>query len=171
MSPFTRAYLTAALWTSAGQHGRPLIRQYSIADFASDSLARAEAGCLKLKTEQKTLIYAGAIEYFAVDDVTTESIAGHNLWLTRNELVAGKNFRNSRWYEPAASIPVQRLLRLIPCELYVGEDGKIHIANCTIHPKPNSLVALGQRICLAGLIGLLLLIVFYLLAADTIVVN
>ena len=85
--------------------------------------------------------------------------------MSRNNLEA-PGFTHSIWYEPEASLLAKAAKAYPPCELYADEDGKINIVNTDLHPKHGSLVTLGQRLCLAGLLGLLLLIAFYLLTAD-----
>jgi hypothetical protein len=81
MNTITKAYLTAALWSSITYDGEALDANYSIEDFAPEALARAEADVTLFLEAVK----ARGLDVSGLED---DSI-GHDLWLTRNRYGSG----------------------------------------------------------------------------------
>lgn len=130
LDSFTRAYLTTALWSSNDesdeQGGEPMDRNYSQADFAPATLEKMAADCARFQAEQSETIQA-AIDTGEVrfgPDFDAIGRAGHDFWLTRNG--HGCGFWDGDWPEPMADTLSAAARAFGPCDLYVGDDGKIH---------------------------------------------
>lgn len=101
---FTTAYLTAALWASTDdtnpeRGGEPLDDNYGIEDIESDTLAEMVADCARFQAEHADLIDDGNLTIQSQHN--SDSLAGHDFWLTRNGHGAG--FWDGDWREPAGS--------------------------------------------------------------------
>jgi hypothetical protein len=85
---FTRAYITAALWSSNDytdeQGGEPLDKNYGPDDLSPECLASMVADCAAFQKENATDL--NTIEGRQYDDgySTGYERAGHDFWLTRN---------------------------------------------------------------------------------------
>lgn len=80
MSEVTRAYLSAALWTSDGDDERPLESQYSLTDLTFETIINAEKVCTAFAAANADTIESAGL---------TQAQVGHDLWLTRNGHGAG----------------------------------------------------------------------------------
>lgn len=121
LDPFTRAYLVAALWSSADDAGEPLDREYSLSDYHASALASAIYDCKRFQRE-----HAAALAGWLPGN------AGADLWLVRNGFLAGfwremagdeegkGNGESARHLTGAA-----RMLGAVNAE--VGSDGAIHL--------------------------------------------
>lgn len=78
LDTFTRQYLETALWASMDEHDEPFDANWSVGDFAPESVAQAVKDCAAFQEENAALL-----EGF---DLGT---AGHDFWLTRNRHGAG----------------------------------------------------------------------------------
>lgn len=75
MNTFTRSYVTAALWSSTDDQGKPLDDNYTPRDIAPATLTRMEADCTRFLAENETLLSESGLD---------DSRAGHCFWLNRN---------------------------------------------------------------------------------------
>ena len=128
LDKFTRAYAEAALWsTSDGSDergGEPLDANYTVDDFAPETLERFFTDCRRFQEQNSADIAAGdnRPEY----GVTATERAGHSFWLTRNRHGAG--FWDGDWPDK----PGERLT--VAAEAFgevwldVGDAGLIYIA-------------------------------------------
>lgn len=130
LDPFTRGYLHALLWSTNDEStpagGVPMDDNYSIDDFAPETIERAAADCKRFQDENAITLEVANIS----DGGDTPSRAGFLFWLTRNG--HGSGF----WDEKTHSDPEGERLacralseasnafgKLWPC---VGDDGKIY---------------------------------------------
>lgn len=140
LDAFTRAYITAALWStsdeSTPQGGEPLDSNYSPKDIAPETLAEIAADCARFQAENAEDIAEG---FEGEGDDFTEQ-AGHDFWLTRNG--HGSGFWDGEWTGGEDGTKMQRRGMMDRPEnagdrltaaahsygevnLYVGDDGKI----------------------------------------------
>jgi hypothetical protein len=111
MDAFTAAYVEAALWSSTGTEGVSLDREHDVCDLAPETLAGMVADCASFQEAYGELI-AGE-----------EARAGHDFWLTRNGHGAG--FWDGDWPAGAGKRLTEASHSYGPCELYVGDDGRV----------------------------------------------
>jgi hypothetical protein len=123
---FTRAYLTAALWSTSDNTdesgGEPLDKNYDISDLAPEALDRAIADCAKFKDEQAEAL--GSATCTARHECTDLEYAGHDFWLTR--CGHGCGFNDGDWSEPEATALYEASKAFGNVDLYVGDDGQIY---------------------------------------------
>lgn len=80
---FFIAYVEAALWSSADEHGEPLEDNYSEDDFCSATLAKMREDCEDfIKSNEADL--AEYLKRMHSPEYSGEAYAGHDFWLTRN---------------------------------------------------------------------------------------
>lgn len=112
MDTFTRAYITAALWSSTDDNDRPMDEKYGADNIAPNTLAKMETDCAAFQTAN-------------ADDIGTElEQAGIDFWLTRNGHGAG--FWDGDWPEPAATRLTDAAHACGEVGLYVGDDEWIY---------------------------------------------
>lgn len=104
LDDFTTAYLEAALWTETDQTnpeqgGEPLDTNHGIGDIEPDTLAEMIQDCTQFQADNAELIEEENLVTRATH--STESQAGHDFWLTRNQ--HGCGFWDGDWTEPAAT--------------------------------------------------------------------
>lgn len=83
MDDFLKGYLIAALWSSLCDDGSPIDSKYSLSDITPESLEVAKLECAKFQRDNASLL----IQYYSaysLSGFTSEELAGHDLWLTRN---------------------------------------------------------------------------------------
>jgi hypothetical protein len=122
LDDFTRAYITCALWSSTDDNDDPLDEHFNIGCIAPETLAGIIKDCADFQSSNGLDIEAGPLRETTDGDY---SRAGHDFWLTRNGHGAG--FWDGDWPEPAASRLTESAQRFKGCDLYVGDDGKLHI--------------------------------------------
>jgi hypothetical protein len=123
MDEFTKAYIECALWSSTNEDDEPLDRDYSTDDISPDCLASMVSDCKSFQEDNSELLS----KWYDTTGETPE-LAGHDFWLTRNGHGAGF------WDRWADSTPQGKIGRKLTaeskpygsCDLYVGDDGKIH---------------------------------------------
>lgn len=116
LDTFTRAYITAALWTSRDDNGAPMDSTYSIEDMAEETIARAVADCEAFRTAAGALLADWP-----------EDLAGHDFWLTRCGHGAGfwdRGYPNGD--ELTALVGFRTAFDNV--DLYVGDDNKLYFA-------------------------------------------
>ena len=86
---FTRQFLATALWSETDnktpQGGDPLENNYSLTDFALDTLKRLIADCKRFQKGNAADLEAGC----QANARCNEGQAGHDFWLTRDHHGAG----------------------------------------------------------------------------------
>ena len=119
-----QAYVATALWSST-DNDEPMDHHYDISHIHPDSLAKMEIEILRfftvldnVKIEDKSLLDI-ALEYQNEDQIC------HDLWLTRNRHGAG--FWDGDYGEYGDRLTTIAHF-LSECDLYVGNDGMIHLA-------------------------------------------
>lgn len=117
LTAFVRQYLETALWSSTDDNGEPLDRDYSIEDIAPDALAAMQADCEQFRVQHAELVEQ------AEEHNTEENIA-HDFWLTRNGHGAG--FWDGDYPEELGNALTAAAEAFGNCDLYVGDDGKVH---------------------------------------------
>lgn len=118
LDTFTLAYIEAALWSSTDNSddsgGEPFDKNYSIDDIDSKSL-------ISMKRD------AEAFENSHWNDIKSDvERAGHDFWLNRNGHGAG--FWDGDWPEPAATRLDKASKAFGESDLYLGDDGQIHVS-------------------------------------------
>lgn len=121
LDKFTRAYIVAALWSSTDDDGEPLDTNYRANDISPDTLAAMAADCAKFQTDHADDIAAGPDG----GDFDRWERAGHDFWLTRSR--HGCGFWDGDWPEPQATRLTDAAHKCGERDLYVGDDGKLHI--------------------------------------------
>ena len=112
------SYIETALWSSVDGDDEPLDANYSREDIHPDSFAKMKADVEKFlrDNEDNLRTWNGPTSW--------KTQAGHDFWLTRNG--HGCGFWESEWGDFGDSLTIAaREFR--GCDLYVGDDGKIHI--------------------------------------------
>jgi hypothetical protein len=111
LDTFTRAYLACALWSSTDSNELPMDQNYSLEDLSPEALQQAVDEC------------AAFVDGACLDEWTDEQ-SGNDFWLTRNRHGAGfwdrglpNGDKLTEWAHTFGS-----------CDLYVGDDGKIHMS-------------------------------------------
>lgn len=74
LSEMARGYLEAALWAATDEDGYPLDRDYSLSDFSTETVAKAERDCQEFASANAELYSRIGIG---------EDKAGHLFWLVR----------------------------------------------------------------------------------------
>lgn len=93
---FFAAYVECALWSSTGDDGEPLDREFSVEDISAECMEKMRFDCRDFWSQAGGLL---CDENCKTDK--WEERAGHDFWLTRNGHGAG--FWDGDWEEPAAS--------------------------------------------------------------------
>lgn len=129
LDDFTLGYLTCALWSSHDDRedadGEMLDANFTIEDFAPETLRQAIADCEKFQRENAALLESAfnSPDYRRVNDSTPEQTAGHDFWLTRNGHGAG--FWDGDYPKQHGEQLTTASEAYGDVDLYVGEDGKI----------------------------------------------
>lgn len=124
---FVRDYLITALWSSTDSDGEPLDKGFSIHDLSDEAKHKAQKDCSEFLDKAYELISA-AIETGEVKsgpDFDEWGRAAHDFWLTRNGHGAG--FWDGDWPEPYDQKLTDIAKSFGSCDLYVGDDGKLHM--------------------------------------------
>lgn len=124
LSPFVRAYLVTALWSSTDDAGNPLDADFSVADFSPDALARAVADSEAFQAANADTIAAAISEGVTCGpDFGPEGRAGHDFWLSRNGHGAG--FFDGDWPEPYGDKLQDAARAFGELNPYVDENGQV----------------------------------------------
>lgn len=122
LEAFTQAYVAAALWSSIDDDGVPLDRKHDVTDIDDATLDRMKADCARF--------YAAHTDHFAAYDQTARSaewssddLAGHDFWLTRNGHGAGFWDRD---LGAIGELLTREAKAFGEFNLYIGDDGKIY---------------------------------------------
>ncbi len=117
MNRFTQKYIVTGLWSSTDESrddgGDPLSDNYGISDIEPASLAKMEADCQRFLAANEADLAFGSDEH-----------GGHDFWLTRNGHGAG--FWDGDWPEQVGERLTDAAKAFGECNLYIGDDGKIH---------------------------------------------
>lgn len=110
------AYMATALWSSTGEDGEPMENTYDVNDLSPKARKTVEEDIqnfLDLLSEDVT------IRYNARDLM-------HDFWLTRNRHGAG--FWDGDYPKPLADELTKWAHSFGGCDLYSGDDDKLHIS-------------------------------------------
>lgn len=126
---FFDSYLYCALWATDDNDGEPLTKAYRIDDISYDSYKIMLQECEAFWSTNSKHIneFHYRLRNGRRGDGAIAQLAGHVFWLTRNGHSAG--FGDGDWKEPQASILTAAAKDFGECELYVGDDGKLHISS------------------------------------------
>lgn len=120
---FFQSYIATALWSSTDEDGNHLDENYDEGDIHPTALAQMKEDCLDFTQAnlQDLLVYKKLLRS---ERYKGEELAGHDFWLTRNGHGAG-------FWDRGLGVLGDRLTKASKpysnCELYVGDDGMIHI--------------------------------------------
>lgn len=117
VDPFTASYIQAALWASTDEDGAPLDQNYD-----------GKPGEFSPEAWKRILSDAAVFQRAAQKYLRSrrdEERAGHDFFLTRNGHGAG--FWDGDWPEPAATALTKLSKRFGESQIYVGDDGKLHL--------------------------------------------
>ena len=118
MDTFTSAYCECALWSSTDDKGTSLdAAGYADTELAEETVAKFKADCERFQAENAELL-ARASEHQSTDR------QGHDFWLTRNGHGAG--FWDGDYPKELGDKLTEIAHGYGECNLYVGDDGKIH---------------------------------------------
>lgn len=115
---FFNGYVTAALWSSTDDEGNPLDDAYVKDDIHPAALGTMRKDCRDFMESNKDDLMAYKNER------ASEESAGIDFWLTRNGHGAGF------WDRGLGALGARLTKASKPysnCDLYVGDDGMIHI--------------------------------------------
>lgn len=121
LSPFARAYVIAALWSSTDDNGDPLNSKRDIADIDPATLATMAQEADTFARENRADIDAAELD---------DGHAGHYFWLSRNGHGSGFFDEYSKG-DPrqAACDRLQEKSRCAGCrDLYKGDNGNIYMS-------------------------------------------
>ncbi len=125
MNAFLEAYIEAALWSSTDESrpdgGDPLDANYGIGDLAPDTSARMAADCAVFEQD-----HAALLERAYARPGYGSARAGHDFWLTRNRHGAGFWDRDELKEAGLGDALTKAAHAAGECDLYVGDDGKVH---------------------------------------------
>lgn len=129
LDAFTRSYLETALGCSNDESrpdgGDPLGDHYTVEDFSDVALAMTIADCGRFLRENATALSAVALSGVPNSEGhSTDAMAGHDFWLTRNG--HGTGFWDGDYPEPQATILTDAAHAFGGVHLYVGDDGKLY---------------------------------------------
>lgn len=117
---FLDSYRETALWSSMDGDGLPLDDvKYHEAELSLAACERFRADCLKFESAFQKIV--NDADYVSGDFPD----AAHDFWLTRNRHGAG--FWDGDYPEPLATQLTELAHSFGECELYVGDDGQIHV--------------------------------------------
>ncbi len=109
---FQRAYMETALWAESDPDtGEPLDKDFTIRDFAPETVEKMTDDCYRFQKNNFDLIS---------HDLKR---AGHDFWLTRNGHGAG--FWDGDWGKAGDKL-TKASKKFGECELYVGDDNLVH---------------------------------------------
>lgn len=109
---FTCGYVTAMLWSSTDDSGSPMDDRFTWEDIAPDAMADIIADCERFQRDHQA-------------DIESDlERAGIDFWLTRNHHGAG--FWDGDWPHAGERL-TEASHRFGERDLYVGDDGKLHL--------------------------------------------
>jgi hypothetical protein len=118
LTAFESAYLETALWSSNDEDGTPLDdSKYADAEPTPETIERIKTDCDQ---------FISLCEPLCSSVCTVGGRVAHDFWLTRNHHGAG--FWDGDYPEPQATQLTELAESFGECDLYIGDDGKIHIA-------------------------------------------
>lgn len=127
---FFNGYLTCALWSSTDNAdesgGEPLDRNYGPEDIAFGSLLSMARECWAFLRDNEELLARYAEELPERGEWTQDERAGHDFWLTRNGHGAG--FWDRGLPRDVGYALTWEAKAWGGCDLYVGDDGKLHVS-------------------------------------------
>lgn len=136
LDTFTEAYVKAALWSTNDESnesgGEPLDENYAIEHIDPEALAAMKADCARFQEIYGPLLTDE--NYTGRGDSGVESQAGYDFWMTRCGHGAG--FWDGDWEEPAATVLTAASKSFGECDLYLGDDGRIHVSGGRPDPEP-----------------------------------
>jgi hypothetical protein len=120
LDSFTRAYIEAALWSSTDENDEPLDANFTFEDLSENAIYTMRVDCEHFQELH------GIPEYNDSRWFSDSEKAGHDFWLTRN--------RHGVGFWGRSELDKETQKRLTDAahtyreqNLYVGEDGKIHV--------------------------------------------
>lgn len=122
LDKFTKAYITAALWSSTDNAEDPL-EDYSITDLAPETFDHIKMECEKFQSDNADLLSEAYDLYTHSSEWTHQEQAGHDFWLTRNGHGAGF------WDRGLGEIGTKLTAASKACgecDIYVGDDNQIY---------------------------------------------
>jgi hypothetical protein len=118
LDSFTQQYLETALWSSTDDNGEPLDENYTLQDFAPETIKQAVEDCEAFQRDQAELL-----EQAYERDGYDASNAGHDFWLSRNGHGAGffDRGREDHWTDLQAEARTWGTV-----DLFVADTGEIY---------------------------------------------
>lgn len=123
LDSFTRAYIEAALWSSTDDNGSPLDANYNVTDIEPETLAKMAADCARFQQDNAQWITEESRKF--ASEWSTDELAGHDFWLTRNGHGAG--FWDGDWMPFAGDALTKSSETFGECNLYVGDDSRLYV--------------------------------------------
>lgn len=142
LDDFTRAYVTAALWSSTNYvdadedddeaMDAPFDDDYGIEHLSPEAVERVKADCDRFRELYGHLLTADNLRRPGGSSV--EEKAGHDFWLTRAG--HGVGFWDGGWAKEPGEILTRAAKSFGEMELCVGDDGRIHFEGGRSDPAP-----------------------------------
>lgn len=110
-----RQYLETALWSSVGDNGDPLDKNYSTDDIDSESVAKAQVQLKEFINKAGDLL----------NDLDLTDVA-HDFWLTRNR--HGVGFWDGDYSDEIGKKLTDLSHEFGEVDLYIGDDGMLHFS-------------------------------------------
>jgi hypothetical protein len=122
-------YIATALWSSNDEStpagGQPFDENYSAEDLTPEALETMRIDCEQFAHEHyETIVNVLGHKPNSARKPIDWSSIGHDFWLNRNG--HGCGFWDGDYPEPQATILDEASEAFGECDLYLGEDGRIH---------------------------------------------
>lgn len=132
LDEFTKTYLVCSLWASLDpdhetdpeNHGENLDDNYSIENFAPETLQRMIEDCQKFQQDNQELLNQCEDSDHPIPNSGWLSHAGHDFWLTRNHHGAG--FWDGDYPEEIGEKLTEYSHKQGELNLYAGDDDQLY---------------------------------------------
>ena len=119
------SYLETALWSSTGDDGEPLDKEFTIYDLPESELNKAKRDLDKFMAKADALPQADEGPSESFESQSMEKVA-HDFWLTRNGHGAG--FWDGDYPEALGAQLTAIAEKFGEVDIYVGDDGKLYFS-------------------------------------------
>jgi len=122
LSPFTRAYVEAAMWTLQGEDGESL-DYLGLHDIAEETITAAEADCAAFLNTPRRFDQPSVLELLEATG-RDDAQHGHDFWLTRNH--HGCGFWDRGYPEKIGERLTEIAQGFGDVDWYLGDDGNVY---------------------------------------------
>lgn len=122
LNAMVAGYLACAIWSSGNAEETDELYGFDADDFSDAARKQAYALCLQFATDNATPLQA-YIDHIRHPENSPSSMAGHDLWLTRNGHGTGFWDRNAGY---AGSLLTDAAKKLGEMHVWVDEDSELY---------------------------------------------